>query len=1064
MCRKQLSCCYDNVELDESARCLRFSVSNSRQQWRDFAKVRSFPVCAMPLSASKESTNWMPVENPRGLSLGELSVPKKQVKKILSGPSEENLSYTLEVHPDEDVWDKCSGRIPREGFLVSEIFADVVPIRRQEAALDKLVKGEYVNTGLPNFLFDAAKAKRPDAPVLGLNNSDAGLLRDKLALDHLNDEQKMAVAKLVTNNDLGLLQGPPGSGKTEILAAATAIFVTRGQRVLVASQSNVAVDRIFESLARLPEIRPLRFGRNNDDSQFSEKNVIDTWLGCVKNRCSAIFTRHQKVADNLEAVDRIWPRFADMLADRKKLVKKRSNTARKLHNAKEKSTHLARELAELKGRYSTYSSAVAVVDQLLKQHEEGARVIDAAEWVKLIAPSQRADIFQPLKVWLEKASPPDCLKLLIRTPAERQQDTEAQCSSLRQGLLKKISSLFRQTKSGQTQQFEPNWSVQWIRANDLMNRLGLLGAKLPPLLEACREVERVCAAIFSGATDVDDDRWAEVTNDLDDLLQSSGKAVAEILDLNGIAASLKPKRRFTKKLSRAKIFLQQVLEILPSTIHELRKAFKPVGRSSVEYLSSRLTEASKQIERKQSSADSLKQKRNEITNLLADIEKQLKNMQDDWNLLCRSLPADMRESIDNGLSEISSKSLKSLEKARSDYVADTKPIIEHHKRWGPVHKRWLSLLNRPTQADRQHLTAIYIKRCNVVGVTCSWSGNSRILERDEFSRFDVVIIDECSKATPPELLMPALLGARLILAGDYRQLPPTFKEGRNLEQPYTDLVETDPDFEQIRRFRDMVTSGLFKQLYEQAPDDLKQYLVVIYRFPAQILELINQFYDITLKCGIDDSDERFEHGLHIETPSGEFLKSDDHALWIDTSFDSKHRRVRERQVGSGKANDTEAQCVVRLIKMLNKAAEQAGKAPGSVGIGIIALYGAQVQLIKKKLSQMKTAEKRFLNIRADTVDDFQGQEKEIVILSMVRSKPGRIGDFAKRFERINVAMSRAQKLLIILAAAETFRKVEVPIPTADGGVIKRLCYANILDSIKRYGGLRNTKELLTGTI
>jgi len=54
---RQLSCRYDSVEVDEAARCLRFSVSNSFEQWQRFSKIRSFPVCSMPLSASKDSAN-----------------------------------------------------------------------------------------------------------------------------------------------------------------------------------------------------------------------------------------------------------------------------------------------------------------------------------------------------------------------------------------------------------------------------------------------------------------------------------------------------------------------------------------------------------------------------------------------------------------------------------------------------------------------------------------------------------------------------------------------------------------------------------------------------------------------------------------------------------------------------------------------------------------------------------------------------------------------------------------------------------------------------------------------
>jgi hypothetical protein len=594
-----------------------------------------------------------------------------------------------------------------------------------------------------------------------------------------------------------------------------------------------------------------------------------------------------------------------------------------------------------------------------------------------------------------------------------------------------------------------------------MNRLIFLQINLPVLLESCQEVERICTAVSVGAVEVDEERWSNLTNDLHNAMKSVGKAVAGVLGIDSIATSLRPKKRFTTKLAQARTFLQQVLESLPTVTNELRKALTATGQVAGEYLDKHLAESCKRIQKAQSTLKTLKAKQNKSTKTLVEINEQIKQLESMWAETYGSLPDSIRASITKGLLTIGGSCLKVLEKGFSNYLRDKKQILEHHELWGPTQERWIRLLKQPTEADNKRLTPLYMERCNIVGVTCSWSGNPKLLSRDEISKFDTVIIDEVSKAVPPELLMPALLGGRLILAGDYRQLPPTFKEGRNIEHSYNDLAETDPEFEQLLRFRDMVTAGLFKQLYHEANDNLKQYLIKEYRFPSQIREIVNQFYEIPLQCDIDDSDERFAHGLHINTHSGEFLTPQNHVLWIDTSYDSKHRRVRERQVGSGKANDIEAESVIGLIKLLNKAACQAGRKEGSVELGVITFYGAQIQLIKRMLSRIKTTDKKFLSIRASTVDDFQGLEQEIVILSMVRSKPGRIGEFAKKFERINVAMSRARKLLIILGAVDTFRKVEVPLPTVGGKTIKRRCYAGILSIVERYGGRRNVRDLST---
>lgn len=212
--QRQVGCHYDSVEIDKSTQSLRFNVSASREQWKKIKVMRSFPVSAVPVSASKDPEHWVPVVcNSRGLSLGELSVPKKQLSRMLNQNSDGQLSCTLEIYPDVEMWEKCFDRIHEEGFLVSEIYSNLVPLQRQKAALDKLVKGEYVNPYLPDFLFDATKARIPDAPVLGLEPADAEYLFDKLEAHELNDEQRIALAKLRACPDVAFMQAGSGTSR-----------------------------------------------------------------------------------------------------------------------------------------------------------------------------------------------------------------------------------------------------------------------------------------------------------------------------------------------------------------------------------------------------------------------------------------------------------------------------------------------------------------------------------------------------------------------------------------------------------------------------------------------------------------------------------------------------------------------------------------------------------------------------------------------------------------------------------------------------------------------------------
>jgi RecA/RadA recombinase len=95
---------------------------------------------------------------------------------------------------------------------------------------------------------------------------------------------------------------------------------------------------------------------------------------------------------------------------------------------------------------------------------------------------------------------------------------------------------------------------------------------------------------------------------------------------------------------------------------------------------------------------------------------------------------------------------------------------------------WIEGLKNPSEQNRHELRRIYLDHANVIGITCSQSAKGNFSR--EFESFDVVIIDEVSKCTPPELLIPALKAKKLVLVGDHRQLPPMLNDdtiGENAE-------------------------------------------------------------------------------------------------------------------------------------------------------------------------------------------------------------------------------------------------------------------------------------------
>lgn len=371
----------------------------------------------------------------------------------------------------------------------------------------------------------------------------------------------------------------------------------------------------------------------------------------------------------------------------------------------------------------------------------------------------------------------------------------------------------------------------------------------------------------------------------------------------------------------------------------------------------------------------------------------------------------------------------------------------------PLHKKlqeqWREKLQNATEYDLDEIRKLYVRHANVIGTTCVASASKEFMEN--YPTFDVVIIDEVSKATPPELLLPMLKGKKVILVGDHHQLPPLLGDD-TLEETLKAMLEENPNFEGAQELKNLLRESLFERLFNNLPPTHKQMLALQYRMHEKIMQSITPFYaeeENGLQCGLPDSDAARDHGLE-----GQFIKRDDHLLWIDIPTEKPYL---EEQVkgGTSRFNEGELLTIRRILLDLNeavKAAKEAGRMPQDAqkSVGVISFYGEQVKKINRLLQQ--ELQLPHLQFRTGTVDKFQGMEMDVILVSMVRNTPkgGDIG-FARDYRRLNVALSRARELLLLVGSAEMFAKRAKHQET-------REMYANLLKTVKSYDGLRNMKD------
>lgn len=391
------------------------------------------------------------------------------------------------------------------------------------------------------------------------------------------------------------------------------------------------------------------------------------------------------------------------------------------------------------------------------------------------------------------------------------------------------------------------------------------------------------------------------------------------------------------------------------------------------------------------------------------------------------------------------------------------------------------------KVDKEYYQDKYVNACNVVGASCTSRMNGP--NETKYKNFDVVIIDEVSKATPPELLNPLMKAQKAILVGDHRQLPPIFKEH---EKSYTEMVEiiksnednngeldinNDSDIltiENFNKFKNMVTASLFKEYFEQADDSIKHSLLVQYRMHSDIMNVINRFYENKLTAGLSQKEENIQkrHGLTINgVDNTPFICPEYHAYWIDSSVLPSGKDFYE----NFKNNSTSATNILEqyiIIELLKKMAEEyTNKGYGKnkkKTIGVISFYLQQVRDIRKLCQKERSKNSNFkaLDITVNTVDRFQGQEKNIIICSLVRNnQKGRASGHVVAFERINVAFSRAQELLVIVGAKHLYQNVIVTLPYMDNeGEYQEPVYKNIMERLNHEGMFVPSNKIITSKI
>ena len=315
----------------------------------------------------------------------------------------------------------------------------------------------------------------------------------------------------------------------------------------------------------------------------------------------------------------------------------------------------------------------------------------------------------------------------------------------------------------------------------------------------------------------------------------------------------------------------------------------------------------------------------------------------------------------------------------------------HRKRGDEKYHQKLERLKERATELEVRINAQLFGEARVIACTLVGSAN-RLLEGQKFG---TLFIDEAAQALEAACWIPIRRVSRVILAGDHCQLPPTVKSFAALK------------------------AGLGKTLMERIVDNKPEVVTLLkmqYRMNEEIMRFSSDwFYGNQVESA---PEVKFRSILDLDIPM----------TWVDTSQfqlpENEESLFKEQFVGEsfGRINKAEAELTLMALETyFNKIGKQR-ILDERIDVGVISPYRAQVQYLRRLLKKKDFFKPYRHLISVNTVDGFQGQERDVILISLVRANDeGQIG-FLRDLRRMNVAITRARMKLIILGDASTMTR------------------------------------------
>lgn len=326
----------------------------------------------------------------------------------------------------------------------------------------------------------------------------------------------------------------------------------------------------------------------------------------------------------------------------------------------------------------------------------------------------------------------------------------------------------------------------------------------------------------------------------------------------------------------------------------------------------------------------------------------------------------------------------SFEEKYKEYKTQYENCVSSNSLVNDIRKEWHEMLTNNSHFEdliKEH----FLKKFKVIGTTCvgladQYLGLNNI-------KFDLVIIDEASQILPGDIAIPINRAKKVVLVGDYKQL--TSNIDIRLKNGIFNIDDKLHGFDKSEFF----DKSLFEQIFEKTPEDAKTELRIQYRMPPVIAGLVNLFYENTLSSG--------ENCYNSEKNP---LLLNNNLIFIDMKYDFKYK---EEYIDNKFHRKTLVNLYAHVVKSV---IEKIRDKKIMDRIVVLVTSKKQVDIVKTELQG------NYGQIHVCTVDDFQGNEEEIIIFCMTNTKKN---NYFSDERRLNVAFSRSKNTLLIIGSSKT---------------------------------------------